>query len=245
MTAHADNSFSTLTYDDPLSDAFWSWATNRSGEDPTIEDDATAPSGNGKVWRQNYAGVPDGTEPKYPTVNMGNGLEVFISMHVKFAESWTTPFTSGIKWHLLNATQDGSTQTAGWFGIKRESEEQTLEPNLRWQFNGTCVPGGNCGIYPTEGSVRPEYIPDPVSLATMTRGVWHKLQYYMNKNTPGIVRIWLNDVLIVDETGFEWNDPTGGWEAFVMGATWGGSATPNPAPEGAIIYYDRCAIWRR
>jgi hypothetical protein len=256
MTLHTETTFPEdftnpipgPAWQDPVSGVYWSIASNRQGEDPTIESDATAPSGTGTVFRQNYAGVADGFEPKFPNTGLGGGLEVFIAMHVKFAESWTNPITSGIKWHILNAMQDGSSQTAGWFGTGREvggASETINEPNQGWVFNGQCAEMTEeaCGIPESEGAVRFQLRP-ALGTGLMTRGVWHKVQYYMNKN-PGTVRIWVDDVAVVDWSGFTWGDPAGGWQTIQMGATWGGGATPNPAPEGTIIYYDRCAIWRR
>jgi hypothetical protein len=229
---------------DPVTGARWSIATNREGETPRIEEDATAPSGNGRVFRQSYAGVRDGHEPMFPATGLGNGNEVFIAMHVKFDEQWENPMNSGIKWHLVNAMQHGSSQAAGWFGTGREEDGApgtVHEPNQGFVFNGTCA-SGNCGIRESPTAVRYQQRP-ALGTGLMTRGRWHKVQYYLSKN-PGIVRIWLNDVLIVDATDFQWTDPAGAWQSFQMGATWGGGIG-HPGPENNRIYYDRVIIWRR
>ena len=126
MTLHTDNPFTSTTYVDPVTGVQWRYATNRQGETPTIEIDSTAPSGNGRVFRQSYAGVEDGREPQFPATSLGNGNEVFIAMHVKFDALWENPQNSGIKWHLFNAIQgETGSRAAGWFRIMRESESNT------------------------------------------------------------------------------------------------------------------------
>ena len=95
----------------------------------------------------------------------------------------------------------------------------------------------------SEFSVRTAFIPSPLSNGYMARVVWHKLQYYLNKD-PGTVRMWLNDSLIVDESSFTWAAPAGAWQSIQLGATWGGGIG-YPGPAGNLIYYDRCAIWSR
>jgi hypothetical protein len=228
---------------DPVTGARWAIATNREGEIPRIEEDATAPSGNGRVFRQSYAGVRDGYEPMFPATGLGNGNEVFIAMHVKFDERWENPMNSGLKWHLVNAMQHGSSQTAGWFGLSRADGDGSvtqLEPSQGWVYNGQCA-SGYCGE--PAGVVRPKLHPSPSLAGLMWRGEWHKVQYYLSKS-PAVVRIWVNDVLVVDNSAFEWNDPAGAWQSFQMGATWGGGIG-HPGPENNRIYYDRVMIWRR
>jgi hypothetical protein len=248
MTLVTDNPFvSAMTeeaWQDPVTGARWSIASNREGEIPRIEQDPTAPSGNGLVFRQSYAGVRDGHEPMFPATGLGGGNEVYIAMHVKFDAEWENPRNSGIKWHILNAMQHGTSQSAVWLGTGREYDgapETIDEPNQGMVFNGTCA-SGNCGVPESETAVRYQLRP-ALGTGLMTRGQWHKVQYYLSKS-PGIVRIWLNDVLVVDNTDFEWTDPEGAWQSMQMGATWGGGVGYS-GPENNRIYYDRVMIWRR
>ena len=236
MTLVTDNQFTVTSGQDPATGAYWGIASNRQGEIPTIEIDPTAPSGNERVFRQSYAGVEDGHEPMFPSTGLGVGNEVFIAMHVKFDELWENPQNSGIKWHITNAMQGGDgSQTAGWFGIGRESETNTAEPNLHWVFNGTCA---DCVSQP-----RSRLDSDPPAAGNLTRGEWHKVQYYLSKD-PGRIAVWVNDVLIIDHSGFTWTHPAGTWQSFQMGATWGGGIG-HAGPENNRIYYDRVIIWRR
>ena len=252
MTLVTDNPFPADFIDwnrqgawrDPVTGAHWNIATNRKGEPPSIVSDPTDPSSSGLVFRQSYIGVRDGHEPKFPATGLGGGLEVFIAMHVKFDAAWQNPRNSGIKWHIVNAMQNGTSQSAGWLGTGREvgGADATMdEPNQSFVFNGTCA-SGDCGIPESPTAVRYQLRP-ALGTGLMTRGEWHKVQYYLSKN-PGIVRIWVDDVLVVDHTGFTWNDPAGTWQSFQMGATWGGGVGA-PGYAGNIIYYDRAIIWRR
>lgn len=230
----------------------WAVSTNRQGEDPTIVADATAPSGDGLVFRQNYEGVNDGFEPKFPNSGLGGGLAVYIGFYVKFLNTWTNPTTGGIKWHIVNAMQGGESQSAGWLGMGRAYDLGTdqFEPSHGWVFNGTCDEmDATCGT-DEGGGVRFYTAPTPAAAGLMTRGEWHKVQYYLSKGGAGttglgIVRVWIDDVLIIDRTGFTWVDEAGTWQSFAMGATWGGGNTPSVGPEGNIIYYDRCVIYSR
>ena len=169
--------------------------------------------------------------------------------YVKFAETWTNPSTSGIKWHIPFADLNGTNTTTGWLGMARQGliGEDSPEPLHSWVFDGTCPAfNSTCGIPASDSPnvVRFNTYPEPPSAGLMTRDVWHKVQYYLNKN-PGIVRMWINDVMVMNRTGFVWNDPAGAWQSMQIGATWGGGATPNPAPEGNIIYYDKFVVYRR
>jgi hypothetical protein len=233
----------TLVTDNPWTSEWGGWniATNREGPMPEIGTDASQPetniaSGSVKtsdaVLIQSYAGTPDGFEPKFPISSLGNGLEVFISIVVKFLPSWENPITSGIKWHLVNAELDALDRSAGWFGTGNQVAGVQSAPAQYWVWDGTRAdaPGSRPSAQPTLGA------------GLMTQGQWHKVQYRLRKD-PALVQIRMNDVLIVDASGFEWTDPAGVFTTFQMGATWGGGATPNPAPEGTIIHYARSAIW--
>jgi len=247
MTLHTENSFTAIQWTDPVSGVYWNYASNRQGETPTIEDDETAPSGNGKVFRQSYAGVQDGYEPQFPLTSLGGGNEVFVSMHVKFDALWENPLNSGIKWHIVNAIQHGESQAAGWFGTGREyggAAETLHEPNQGFVFNGQCaeMTEAACGIRESPMAVRFQLRP-ALGTGLMTRGEWHKVQYYLRKD-PGLVRIWVDDVLVVDHSGFTWGDPSGTWQSIQLGATWGGGIG-HPGPENNRIYYDKVMIWRR
>lgn len=248
------------SWQDPVTGVYWSTATNREGENPSIVSDTTAPAGSNQlVWRQNYEGVRDGHEPMFPSTSLGGGLEFFLGYYVKFAATWTNPSTSGIKWHIPNAIQGGAgSQSAGWLGTGRESGGAggtVDEPAMKWTFNGTCeeMTEAACGIEESPGAVRFQVRP-ALGTGLMTRGSWHKVQYYMNKGgtgNQGIVRIWLDDALIVDHTGFTWTDPAGTWQSIQLGATrggaalWGSGSLTDLAPAGTIIHYDQFMIYSR
>jgi hypothetical protein len=62
----------------------------------------------------------------------------------------------------------------------------------------------------------------PTSVVTLTPGAWHRLKVQMRVNSSftakdGILRVWLDGVLIFDHTDMTWTDPTV-WAGATLGS---------------------------
>ena len=53
-----------------------------------------------------------------------------------------------------------------------------------------------------------------------TRGVWHKVEIYQHQGSPGIVRVWVDDVLAVDRSDVYTNAAS--LDAVAISGIWGG-----------------------
>ena len=59
-----------------------------------------------------------------------------------------------------------------------------------------------------------------VTPVDFTRGVWHKVEIYQKQGQPGIVRVWVDDVLAIDRSDvFTRNAPI---DAVAISGIWGG-----------------------
>jgi hypothetical protein len=172
--------------------------------------------------------VTDGNEPSFPYLQHTSGTEWFMSMIVFFPNSWEQPATSGIKWVLPR----DSGGFLGWFGLGNGGSGV---PRISWTFQGGRCTAGACGVDNT-------ILCDPPSLGNMARGQWHKLQVYARKS-PERIAIWLNDVNILDHSGFTFS-AGGGVNEVEICSTWGGGIGYT-GPAGNDILFDRIAVWRR
>lgn len=78
---------------------------------------------------------------------------------------------------------------------------------------GLYVVGEEAG-YPSQGflpAVQQEYF---------TRGVWHKVEVYQKQGQPGIVRVWVDDVLAIDRSDVPTNNAP--IRAVAISGIWGG-----------------------
>jgi hypothetical protein len=212
-------------YLDPVTGQMWQVAMNRSGATPTIIDDATAPSGAGRCIQMSWNGVTDGGDVKFPFIDWSSGQNrMFAAWTVKLASTWVQPTSSGQKMYIVSS--NGSSPMNGWLGSI-----------------GTFSPGQNPAFGFQSGACASGTCSDPISGVEFTVGEWHKYQLYMSKD-PGIIRVWLDDVMIIDRTGFSWSTAAGtNFNGLTLGGTWGGGTNRNPGA-GDIQYFDRAAIWR-
>jgi hypothetical protein len=218
-----------LNWFDPVTGVQWELADRNSPRVPVIEEDATAPSGDESVVRITYQGVTDGNEPSFPYIQHTSGTEWFVGMIVQFPESWTQPTGSGIKW-ILPRDSGGF---LGWFGLGNGGSGT---PRVSWTYQmGRCASGA-CGV-------DRDVLCDPPEAGNLPRGQWHKLQFYVRKN-PARIAIWLNDVNVLDHSGFTWSSESAGVNEAEFCSTWGGGIGYT-GPAGNDILFDRIAVWRR
>lgn len=221
---------------DPVTGQVWQAAMNRAtGITPDVIDDATTPTGTGRVLRVSYDSAPDGYEPRMPYYAGSAYTRWFCSFIVKFDYRWDQPDASGVKW-ILPTQVPGSNGMPGWFGLGQEvPASPNALPNVRFTYQiGQCG-SGNC---PVDRDV----LQADMSTSTLQLDTWYKIQFFLDKSasTPRI-SLWVNDVLVSDKSDFGW-DSNGGINGCEFGGPWGGG-TPAPAPAGAAVYFDRIAIW--
>ena len=78
---------------------------------------------------------------------------------------------------------------------------------------GFYVVGEEAG-YPPQGLV------PPVQKEYFTRGDWHKVEIYQKQGQPGTIRVWIDDVLVIDRSDVPTrNAPI---RAVAISGIWGG-----------------------
>jgi hypothetical protein len=60
----------------------------------------------------------------------------------------------------------------------------------------------------------------PAQREYFTRGVWHKVEIYQKQGQPGMIRVWIDDALVIDRSDVPTrNAPI---QAVAISGIWGG-----------------------
>jgi len=187
-------------------------------------------SGHGNVARFHYAAASaDDNKALAPKSGFGVGLGDSVWFQGDFylpADVNDEPVESMRKLNYWGSINDGY-HFREQFGMVLTLQGSQLE------VSNTAVGPSNL---PTEYTYTPAFI---------SKGVWHKLQVQLKVNSSfvaqdGILRIWLDGVVVYDRTNMRWTDPlwsedpaTYKWEA------WGiGYQMQSPSPYDEYRYWD-------
>lgn len=178
------------------------WAhVNRAGGTATIVTDVTAPRGGTNVVQFNYTtSMAGGSEPaliqrSFPGASQP--LELFMAYWIKYDPGYVGSL-SGINKHVNAVLVGGSPAGARAWVVSRSYEDNNaLGPyHIVCDYNRNN--GAGCelnyhGTQPYGGDVATNH---PVN-------TWHKVELHLRRHAgadTGLVRMWVNDVLITDST---------------------------------------------
>jgi uncharacterized protein YjdB len=179
---------------------------NVSADRPfTVENITDSPIGELKALQSGYEpGSPGGygTEARWDIPAAQQKYEMFVGYWVQVNPTWQGHSTGINKMIWLD---DGtpSTFSAMWYEMYGAGTAPL----------GFYAVGEEAG-YPVQGLLptnQQEYF---------TRGVWHKVEIYQKQGQPGIVRVWIDDVLVLDRSDVPTrNAPI---RAVAISGMWGG-----------------------
>ncbi len=184
-------------------------------------------------------GMPDGSDPGVVATGL-NGQEVFFGTTMLF-DNHFVQHNLGIKLHLL------STNAGGWIWI---NENRTHRPG---QVGGNVAPGFGIGIKGSGSPTNIDFIGgdnlrhNAGAAPQVGLGEWVKLEVYVRINDPGtsngIVRFWINDVLVTEYTNIRWGSSVTRLGGFQHAGTWGGGGSA--VPHAQSWYVDRTFVSQR
>jgi len=179
---------------------------NQSADRPfTVENITDSPLGETKALQSGYQpGSPGGygTEARWDIPASQQRYEMFVGYYVQVNPTWQGHSTGINKMVWLD---DGtpSTFSSMWYEMYGSGSAPL----------GLYVVGEEAG-YPAQGllpATQREYF---------TRGVWHKVEIYQKQGQPGTVRVWIDDVLVLDRSDVPTrNAPI---RAVAISGMWGG-----------------------
>ena len=207
ITAPAPSSgtYASSTFEDGTINPFvnpWATAIDVSG-DPLA-------SGHGKVARVHYAtdGITQlddnkGLFPQNLSIGAGDSLWFQGDFYLPPDANMTPTGSSMVQRKLLYWKND---QSARPFAMVVNSFGPQMA--IRNLPDPAFEPGGVTWV--------------PTSVITLTPGAWHRLKVQMRVNSSftakdGILRVWLDGVLIFDHTDMTWTDPTV-WAGATLGS---------------------------
>ncbi|PYO92350.1 MAG: hypothetical protein DMD62_13535, partial [Gemmatimonadetes bacterium] len=150
----------------------------------TVENVAGSLLGESKGLQIGYLpGSPGGggTEARWDIPSAQRRYELFVGYYVQVNPQWQG-HSSGINKMIFLADGGSSTFSAMWYEM-HGSGSAPLSLYVVNQSGGS--PGG---------------MVENVTPANFTRGVWHKVEIYQKQGSPGIVRVWVDDVLAIDRS---------------------------------------------
>ena len=142
-----------------------------------------------------------GTEARYEIPGASQRNEIFVGYYVQVNSQWQG-HSSGINKMIFLADGGSSGFSAMWY----EMFGSGSSPLDLYVVNQTgSGPGG---------------FHENVNQVEFTRGVWHKVEIYQKQGSPGIVRVWVDDVLAIDRSDvFTRSAPI---DAVAISGIWGG-----------------------
>jgi hypothetical protein len=142
-----------------------------------------------------------GTEARWDIPTAQRGSEIFVGYYVQVNPQWQG-HSSGINKMIFLADGGSSGFSAMWYEMYG-SGSSPLSLYVVNQSGGS--PGG---------------MVENVSPVNFSRGVWHKVEIYQKQGSPGIVRVWVDDVLAIDHSDvMTRNAPL---DAVAISGIWGG-----------------------
>ncbi|HSL20198.1 MAG TPA: hypothetical protein VK886_01590 [Vicinamibacterales bacterium] len=194
-----------------LTDQSWTavaaehWS-RRSGPHDRIVSDPAAPRSPESVLEYLYpAGFAGGVAPATHFFSLDNRKEVFIGLEWRTSDPWQA-HASGINKIQFLYLAGSSDIAMVMFGTGGDAYELRVLPQWREHRDSWLTPNA---------TARP-----------VTPGRWHRIEWYLKYESAyragdGIVRWWLDGVLVGDYTNIRYpND--GGFVEYQMSPTWGG-----------------------
>lgn len=201
---------------DPLGS--WTIRTDAPGAAVRLADVADSPTG--RALEMFYPqGLRDGYQPGLAYSNtVFGGNEFFLGTTMRYSPNWTA-HPNEVKLHLLSINMDphwlGIFDGGGWQGGPGKWS--------LWNRAMSGLPGdlGN-GVYAPPGGHAPH-----------TPGEWVKQELYANRSA-GVIRMWINDVLVIDFQGLSFPSAYR-FVQFQHAGTWGGGGGPVPHDQSMFI----------
>jgi uncharacterized protein YjdB len=201
----------------------------------SIVTDETAPIGGSSVLRGWYPeGFPGGYGAGRTGYNFGSNppTRVFVGMWTK-VDPFFVNHMFQLKWHYFYVAPAAANAWA-WIDWRHRFEGNVSDPanyetsNLRMRFQGS-------------GWSRDELQEQNVqtSIVEFGRGVWTKLEMFIDIGTPGtpngVLRLWQDGVLIVELTDLQFPANATGIDRFYHEGTYGGGSQPHPRDQAWYV----------
>ena len=171
----------------------------------TVEPITDSPIGEAKAFQIGYlAGLVGGggTEARFEIPAAYQRNEIFVGYWVQVNPQWQG-HNSGInKMIFLDDGAAAGTFSAMWYEMFGSGSSPLDLYVVNQSGSG---PGG---------------FHENVNQIEFTRGVWHKVEIYQHQGSPGIVRVWVDDVLAVDRSDVYTNAAP--LDAVAISGIWGG-----------------------
>lgn len=179
---------------------------NRSADKPiTVENITGSPLGETKALQIGYMTGSvggGGTEARWDIPAGQQRYEMYVGYYVQVNPEWQG-HSSGINKMIWLDDGTGSTFSSMWYEMYGSGSAPL----------GFYVVGEEAG-YPPQGLVPPE------QREYFTRGVWHKVEIYQKQGQPGVIRVWIDDVPVIDRSDVPTrNAPI---RAVAISGIWGG-----------------------
>jgi len=163
-----------------------------------------SPIGESKALQSGYlAGSAGGagTESRWDIPSAQRRYEIYLGYWVQVNPQWQG-HSSAINKMLFLSDGGNGAFSAMWYEM----------------FGSGSAPLSLYVVNQSGGS--PGGITANVTPVTFTRGVWHKVEIYQKQGSPGIVRVWVDDVLAIDRSDvMTRNAPI---DAIALSGMWGG-----------------------
>ena len=194
------------------------WFINNAGLASRVLD-TSAPASASFVGQWSYpVGFAGGDDPATMYGMVGGGNEMYIGFYWKVSNPWQDhPVANKIAFQFA-----GGGGAGGQTFIALESGSHILVPTLEFStdFARNLEPN--------------------VDSTVVTLGVWHRIEWYMNKST-GTMKWWLDGVLQGHYTNV--NYPPEPFDEFKFAPTWGG--TGGTKSEQDYFWYDHVRLSNR
>ena len=142
-----------------------------------------------------------GTEARWDIPTAQQRSEIFLGYYVQVNPQWQG-HSSGINKMIFLSDGGSGGFSAMWYEM----------------FGSGSSPLGLYVVNQSGGS--PGGFHENVTPIEFTRGVWHKVEIYQKQGQPGIVRVWVDDVLAIDRSDvMTRNAPI---DAVAISGIWGG-----------------------
>lgn len=183
-----------------------------------VAPDPSSPTG-GALQLRYPAGMADGHEAGvayWGSPAVADDDEMFVGVVMRYSENWRA-HANQVKLHLWNLSDASGNQLA-WFGLFDGCRSGTPGhwTMAVWGRNPITYADkvGDCWV----NNVRPSFL-------RHTPGTWVKQELYARRSSPGrsdgILRIWIDEVLVMDVTNLRYPDGFR-WTEFQHAGTWGG-----------------------
>jgi uncharacterized protein YjdB len=197
----------------PIEDIGWENGTlgdyllyNQTADKPiTVENITDSPLGETKALQIGYMTGSvggGGTEARWDIPAAQQRYEMFVGYYVQVNPQWQG-HSSAINKMIWLDDGTGSTFSSMWYEMYGAGTAPL----------GFYVVGEEAG-YPPQGLI------PPTQREYFTRGVWHKVEIYQKQGQPGMIRVWIDDTLVIDRSDVPTRN--GPIRAVAISGIWGG-----------------------